>query len=326
MLRSATQTETCTLSYPIMTHHFQHAAIIGIGLIGSSLARALRQKGLVGAISIADTNAQHLARARELALGDHYQADAAAAVRAADLVMICTPLGAVGSVAAAIAPGLQSGALVTDVGSTKQSVIAAVRPHLPPGVHFVPGHPIAGTEHSGPDAGFPELFEGRYYLYTPLPDGDPTMAAKLAALWQALGSRVEAMEPAHHDQVLAITSHLPHLIAYSIVDTATNLATELQQEVIKYSAGGFRDFTRIAASDPVMWRDVFLNNREAVLDVIQRFNEDLTELQKAIRKGDGAMLHEVFSRTRAVRRSIIDARQATQPRYFVADESKAKQS
>ncbi len=303
-----------------MTQHFAHAAIIGIGLIGSSLARALRQHNLVGRISVADRDAEHLKRAEELKLGDAYFADSAAAVRDADLVIIATPLGATGSVAQTIAPALKPGTLLTDVGSVKQAVVNAVLPHLPSGVHFIPGHPIAGTEHSGPDAGFAELFSGRYYLYTPLPDTDPAMAAKLAALWQAFGSRVEAMEPAHHDQVLAVTSHLPHLIAYTIVDTATNLASDLQQEVIKYSAGGFRDFTRIAASDPTMWRDVFLNNREAVLDIMQRFTEDLTELQKAIRKGDGTMLFDVFTRTRAVRRSIIDAKQATQPRYFTTEE------
>jgi cyclohexadieny/prephenate dehydrogenase len=303
-----------------MTEHFHTAAIIGIGLIGSSLARALRQQQLVRHIAIADNNAAHLARAAELKLGDSYHADAAQAVAGADLVILCTPIGAAGAVAQQIGAALKPGALVTDVGSVKQAVVVAVAPHLPKGVHFIPGHPIAGTEHSGPDAGFPELFSGRYYLYTPLPDSDPAVVAKLAALWQAMGSRVEAMEPAHHDQVLAVTSHLPHLIAYTIVDTATNLASDLQQEVIKYSAGGFRDFTRIAASDPVMWRDVFLNNREAVLDIMQRFSEDLTELQKAIRKGDGATLFEVFTRTRAVRRSIIDAKQATQPRYFTTEE------
>jgi cyclohexadieny/prephenate dehydrogenase len=298
---------------------FQHAAIIGIGLIGSSLARALRQHGLVGRISIADHNPDHVARAIALGLGDTVTTDAAAAVAGADLVIICTPIGATGAVAEMIAPALQAGALVTDVCSVKQAVIAAVAPHLPATVHFIPGHPIAGTEHSGPEAGFAELFNGRYYLYTPLPATDAAMAAKLAALWTAMGSRAEPMDAAHHDQVLAITSHLPHLIAYTIVDTASNLATDLQQEVIKYSAGGFRDFTRIAASDPTMWRDVFLNNREAVLGMLQRFTEDLTELQKAIRKHDGDHLFELFSRTRAVRRGIIDAKQATQARYFTTE-------
>lgn len=305
-----------------MTVLFPHAAIIGIGLIGSSLARALRQHGLVERISIADLNPAHVARAQELELGDFVTTDIPAAVRGADLVIICTPISAVGAVAAAMAPALKSGAVVTDVCSVKQAVIAAAAPHIPADVHFIPGHPIAGTEHSGPDAGFAELFTGRYYLYTPLPGTDAAMAQKLAALWTAMGSRAEAMDAAYHDQVLAITSHLPHLIAFSIVDTATNLASELQQEVIRYSAGGFRDFTRIAASDPTMWRDVFLYNREAVLDIIQRFNEDLTELQKAIRKGDGDMLFEVFSRTRAIRRGIIDAKQATQARYFTTDEPK----
>lgn len=303
-----------------MTIHFTHAAIIGIGLIGSSLARGLRQHGLVETITVADHNPAHLAQAEHLGLGDHYSNDTAAAVKSADLVIICTPIGAAESVAKTIAPALQAGTLVTDVCSVKQAIINAVAPHIPQGVHFIPGHPIAGTEHSGPEAGFADLFKGRYYLYTPLPDTNAAMATKLAALWTALGSRAEAMEARHHDQVLAITSHLPHLIAYSIVDTASTLAGDLQQEVIRYSAGGFRDFTRIAASDPTMWRDVFLHNREAVLGIMQRFSEDLTELQKAIRKGDGDALFEVFSRTRIIRRSIIEAKQATQPRYFTAEE------
>lgn len=289
---------------------FDHAAIIGVGLIGSSLARALKQHKLVKRITIADLNPAHNARALELGLGETATTDLAAGVSGADLTVICTPIGVFESVARAIAPALKQGALLTDVGSVKQAVIDAVKPHVPPGVHFIPGHPIAGTEHSGPDSGFAELFAGRYYLYTPLPGTDPAMAEKLAELWRRCGSKVEAMEPEHHDQVLAITSHLPHLIAYTIVGTATDLAGDLRQEVIKYSASGFRDFTRIAASDPVMWRDIFLNNREAVLDIMQRFSEDLTELQKAIRKSDGQALFDLFSRTRAIRRGIIDAKQA----------------
>ena len=289
---------------------FDRVAIIGIGLIGSSLARALRQHGLAAHITLADSNPDHVKRACELDLGDTATTDAAAAVKDADLVIICTPIGAFGAVAQTIAPALKPGAILTDVGSVKQAVIAAVAPHVPPGVHFIPGHPIAGTEHSGPDAGFAALFAGRYYLYTPLPGTDPAQAEKLAELWRRCGAKVEAMEPEHHDRVLAITSHLPHLIAYTIVGTATDLAGDLQHEVIKYSAAGFRDFTRIAASDPTMWRDIFLNNRAAVLEIMQRFSEDLTELQKAIRKNDGVTLHDLFTRTRAIRRSIIDAKQA----------------
>lgn len=289
---------------------FERVTIVGIGLIGSSLARALRQHGLAAHITIADNNPDHVKRACELELGDTVTTDAAAAVKDADLVVICTPIGAFGAVAQSIGPSLKRGAILTDVGSVKQAVIAAVAPHVPPGVHFIPGHPIAGTEHSGPDAGFAALFAGRYYLYTPLPDTDPVQAEKLAELWRRCGAKVEPMEPAHHDQVLAITSHLPHLIAYTIVGTATDLAGDLQQEVIKYSASGFRDFTRIAASDPTMWRDIFLGNREAVLGIMQRFSEDLTELQKAIRKNDGDALFELFTRTRAIRRGIIDAKQA----------------
>jgi cyclohexadieny/prephenate dehydrogenase len=299
-----------------MSFLFKRAAIIGIGLIGGSLARGLRAHGLVETIAIADTNAEHRVRAEALKLGNVVTDNAAVAVQNADLVMLCAPIGALGHIAQMIAPALHTGALVTDVASVKQAVIAAVTPFLPKTVHFIAGHPIAGSEHSGPDAGFAELFQGRYFLYTPLPEADAAMIGKLTALWEALGSKVEAMTPAHHDRVLAITSHLPHLIAYSIVDTATTLADDLQAEVIRYSAGGFRDFTRIAASDPVMWRDVFLNNRDAVLEIMQRFTEDLTELQKAIRKGDGEALYEVFARTRAIRRSIIEAKQATQPNYF----------
>ncbi len=224
--------------------------------------------------------------------------------------MICVPVGAYAEIAAAIAPALAKGAIVSDVGSVKQAVVRDVGPYLPDGVHFVPGHPVAGTEHSGPESGFAELFVDRWCILTPPPGTDPTAVERLSELWRRCGSQVEIMEPAHHDAVLAITSHLPHLIAYTIVGTATDLEGTTQKEVIKFSAGGFRDFTRIAASDPVMWRDVFLNNREAVLEMLGRFTEDLTALQRAIRWGEGDKLEALFTRTRAIRRGIIDAKQA----------------
>ena len=245
-----------------------------------------------------------------LGLADQVTTDPAEAARDADIVVICTPLGAYAAVAEAIAPALKPGAIVTDVGSVKRAAIEAIKPHLPAGVHLVPGHPLAGTEHSGPESGFAELFEGRWHLLTPETGTDEAAVAKVTELWQRAGSKVEIMDPAHHDQVLAITSHLPHLIAYTIVDTATQLSADLQKEVIEFSATGFRDFTRIAASDPVMWRDIFLTNREAVLEILGRFTEDLTAMQRMIRKGDGDGLEEVFTRTRAVRRGVIDAKQA----------------
>jgi cyclohexadieny/prephenate dehydrogenase len=277
---------------------FQRVAFIGLGLIGSSLARAIRRHGPAG----------------ETALGlgfiDRAEATAAAAARGADLVVIAVPVGATGAIAEEIGPVLGKGAIVTDVGSVKQAVVDAAMPYIPEGVHFVPGHPVAGTEESGPEAGFAELFEGRWCIITPPPESDPEAVARVEALWRAVGSEVDRMDPRHHDMVLAITSHLPHLIAYTIVGTATDLETHLQREVIKFAAGGFRDFTRIAASDPVMWRDVFLANKDAVLEMLGRFDEDLTALQRAIRYGDGAALEEIFSRTREIRRSIVDAGQA----------------
>lgn len=303
-----------------ITPLFNQVALIGSGLIGSSLARAIGKHGLAKKIVMADANLAHLERVRALKLADQAVADNTAAVKDADLIIICTPLGMTGQVAAEISVALQVGAIISDVGSTKQSVIRDVLPYIPAGVHFIPGHPIAGTEHSGPDAGFAELFEGRYCILTPLPGVDPTALEKLSGLWSRCGAMVETMEAAHHDQVLAITSHLPHLIAYTIVGTATDLADDIKQEVIRYSAGGFRDFTRIAASDPVMWRDVFLNNREAVLEVIQRFNEDLTALQRAIRWGEGDKLFDLFTRTRAIRRGIVDSRQ------HVPEEQKMKKN
>ena len=289
---------------------FERVAMIGIGLIGSSLVRVMRRDGLAGHIAVCARKPETLASARELGLADSTTDDPLAAVENADLVVLATPIGAFGALAEVIAPGLKPGAIVTDVGSTKGSVIRDVAPHLPEGVHFVPAHPIAGTEHSGPEAGFDSLFEGRWCILTPPPGTDAQAIESVAALWRSAGSMIEQMDPAHHDQVLAITSHLPHLIAYTIVGTATDLGDHLQQEVIKFSAAGFRDFTRIAASDPVMWRDVFLHNKDAVLEVLGRFTEDLTALQRAIRRGEGDVLERSFSRTRAIRRGVIEAHQA----------------
>ncbi len=287
----------------------QRLALIGIGLIGSSIAHAVRVHGLAEHIAISTRSTATLAEAEKLNLGDSYHADAIDAVKEADMVIISVPLGAYEAVIQHIRDALKPGAIVTDVASCKESVIADVGPHIPAGVHFVPGHPIAGTEHSGPAAGFASLFEGRWCILTPPPGTDEGAIAQVGDLWKAMGSMVEIMEPAHHDQVLAITSHLPHLIAYSIVDTANNLEDDLKQEVIKFSASGFRDFTRIAASDPVMWRDVFLKNRDAVLEILSQFTEDLTALQRAIRRGEGEALQKVFTRTRAIRRGVIDYKQ-----------------
>ena len=289
---------------------FDRVALLGIGLIGSSLAHVLRRRGLAGHIAGHAKSRRTRDKAVELGLVDSIHDDAAGAVGGADLVMICVPVGAYAEIAAAIAPALAKGAIVSDVGSVKQAVVRDVGPYLPDGVHFVPGHPVAGTEHSGPESGFAELFVDRWCILTPPPGTDTAAVEKLSELWRRCGSQVEIMEPAHHDAVLAITSHLPHLIAYTIVGTATDLEGTTQKEVIKFSAGGFRDFTRIAASDPVMWRDVFLNNREAVLEMLGRFTEDLTALQRAIRWGEGDKLEALFTRTRAIRRGIIDAKQA----------------
>ncbi len=290
--------------------YFERVALIGLGLMGSSLARAIKRHGLAGEI-VGHARSQET---RELALGlgfiDRAADTAAAAVKGADLVVIAVPVGVTGAIAQEIAPALDAGAIVTDVGSVKGAVVDAVAPHIPDGVHFVPAHPVAGTEESGPEAGFAELFEGRWCILTPPPGTDEAAVARVEALWRAVGSEVDSMDPRHHDMVLAITSHLPHLIAYTIVGTATDLENHLQREVIKFAAGGFRDFTRIAASDPVMWRDVFLANKDAVLEMLGRFDEDLTALQRAIRYGDGAALEEIFKRTRAIRRSIVEAGQA----------------
>jgi cyclohexadieny/prephenate dehydrogenase len=288
---------------------FEKAALVGIGLIGSSLARVIRGEGLAGHIAISTRSEKTLNRAQTLGLGDSYHADAQDAVRDADIVIVSVPVGASGAVAAEIAPALKRGAILTDVGSTKASVIAQMAPHVPDGVHFIPGHPIAGTEHSGPDAGFAELFENRWCILTPTPGADPEAVERLAAFWRGCGSNIDTMDPEHHDKVLAIVSHLPHIIAYNIVGTADDLETVTKSEVIKYSASGFRDFTRLAASDPTMWRDVCLHNRDAILEMLARFSEDLAFLQRAIRWGEGDKLIEMFTRTRAIRRSIIEAGQ-----------------
>ncbi|HYE00967.1 MAG TPA: prephenate/arogenate dehydrogenase family protein [Alphaproteobacteria bacterium] len=290
---------------------FRRVCLVGLGLIGSSLARCLKaEPGLAGEVVALDASAFVRARVLELGIADRAEAEPAAAVAGADLVVLCTPIGTFAELAAAIGPHLEPGAILSDVGSVKQAVLRDVGPHVPDGVHLVPGHPIAGTEHSGPDAGFPELFRGRWCILTPPPGTDAAAVERLSELWRRCGSQIEVMEAAHHDRVLAITSHLPHLIAYTIVGTATDLEEDTKSEVIRFSASGFRDFTRIAASDPVMWRDIFLNNREAVLEIIQRFTEDLTALQRNIRWGEGEELLELFTRTRAIRRSIIDAKQA----------------
>ena len=291
------------------TQQFDKIALIGIGLIGSSIARAVKQKGLAARVSIATRSQETLDRARELDLGTDYTLEAAEAVRDADLVVVSVPVGASGAVAQEIAPHLKPGAIVTDVGSTKGSVVAQMLPHMPRNVHFIPGHPLAGTEHSGPDAGFPELFQGRWCILTPVHGTDKDAKHRLAAFWEALGSKVDEMDTEHHDKVLAIVSHLPHIIAYNIVGTADDLETVTESEVIKYSASGFRDFTRLAASDPTMWRDVCLHNKDAILEMLARFSEDLSSLQRAIRWGDGDKLFDLFSRTRAVRRSIVEAGQ-----------------
>lgn len=292
------------------TPMFDTVALIGVGLIGSSLARALRGKGLARRIAGCVRSQASRDKVLELGLADSVHAEAGAAVEDADLVVVCTPIGTYARIAEAMAPKLKRGAIVTDVGSVKQAVIRDLGPLLPEGVHFVPGHPIAGTERSGPEAGFAELFERRWCVLTPPPGTDAQAVERVAALWRACGSDVEIMEAGHHDKVLAMTSHLPHIIAYTIVGTATDLETSTQAEVVKFSAGGFRDFTRIAGSNPVMWRDIFLNNREAVLEILQRFSEDLTALQRAIRWGEGETLEALFRRTREIREEVVEAHQA----------------
>jgi cyclohexadieny/prephenate dehydrogenase len=305
-----------------MSAMFSKVALLGVGLIGSSMAHAMRRKGLAGHIAGYSHRVETIDLARTVGFADSLYTDAASCVKDADLVVLCTPVGTFGALAEEIAPNLKPGAILSDAGSVKGAVIRDVGPFVPEGVHFIPAHPIAGTEQSGPTAGFAELFDGRWCILTPPPGVDPAAVAKLKAFWEGLGSNVEVMDAHRHDLVLAITSHVPHLIAYNIVGTADDLETVTESEVIKYSAGGFRDFTRIAASDPTMWRDVFLNNKEAVLEVLGRFSEDLSALQRAIRWGDGETLFTLFTRTRAIRRSIIDAGQDTASPNFGRGEKK----
>lgn len=295
---------------------FRRVALIGIGLIGASMALAMRRHGLAGEIVCAARSERSRETALRLGLVDAAYGDAASAARGADLVVLATPIGVFAEIAAEIGPVVAAGTIVTDVGSVKGMVLRDVGPHLPLNVHLVPGHPVAGTEHSGPESGFAELFENRWCILTPPDDADAAAVDKVEALWAAMGAKVDRMSAQHHDLVLAITSHVPHLIAYNIVGTASDLEAVTQSEVIKYSAGGFRDFTRIAASDPTMWRDIFLNNKEAVLEMLGRFVEDLTALQRAIRWGEGDALFDLFTRTRAIRRSIVDAGQETQAADF----------
>ncbi|MTH35745.1 prephenate/arogenate dehydrogenase family protein [Paracoccus limosus] len=290
---------------------YERVALIGLGLIAGSMALAMREKGLAREIVGHARSAETRAVALEIGLVDAVHETAAAAVAGADLVVLAVPVGAMAAVAAEIAPHLKPGATVTDVGSVKEAVVQAVAPHLPENVHFIPGHPLAGTEHSGPRSGFPSLFRNRWWLFTPAGDVDEAAIARLERLVQAFGAKTERMEAAHHDLVLAVTSHTPHLIAYTMVGVADHLKRVTESEVVEYSAAGFRDFTRIAASDPTMWRDVFLQNKDAVLDILGRFTEELFVLQRAIRMGDGQHLFDYFTRTRAIRRGIIEAGQDT---------------
>lgn len=294
-----------------MAEKFEKVALLGLGLIASSLAHAMRQKGLAKRISGHARTEETRKVALEIGLVDEVHADAKDAVIGADLVILCAPIGACGTLAKEIGPHLKKGAILTDVGSVKGAIVRDCGPHVPHGVHFIPGHPIAGTEQSGPRSGFAELFQGRWCILTPLPDTDPVALTKLQEFWQACGSNVDIMNYEHHDLVLAITSHLPHLIAYNTVATAADLEEVTNSEVVKYSASGFRDFTRIAASDPTMWRDVFLNNKDAVLEMLGRFTEELAVLQRAVRWGDGDTLFNLFTRAREVRRGIIAAGQDT---------------
>jgi cyclohexadieny/prephenate dehydrogenase len=284
---------------------FQRVALIGLGLIGSSIARGVKQLGLAEELVATDASLKVRERAAEIGLADRIAADNAEAVKGADLVIACVPVGVCGDVAKSIAAHLSPGAIVSDVGSVKGAVLREMAEHLPPSVHFIPAHPVAGTENSGPDSGFAELFINRWCILTPPPNADAAAIDRLTRFWHALGANVEVMNAEHHDLVLAVTSHLPHLIAYTIVGTADELEDVTRSEVLKFSAGGFRDFTRIAASDPTMWRDVFLANKDAVLEMLGEFQEDLSKLTRAIRRGDGEALFDHFTRTRAIRRGIV---------------------
>ncbi|TVQ56485.1 MAG: prephenate/arogenate dehydrogenase family protein [Rhodobacteraceae bacterium] len=290
---------------------FGRVALIGLGLIGASIAHAARRGGAAATLVGWDRAEAVRDRATSLGFLDAVPATAAEAARGADLVILCTPVGAMGEAAAAVAPALAPGAVVSDVGSVKAAVVRTVAAALPDGAAFVPAHPIAGTEHSGPDAGFAELFDGRWCIVTPPPAAPRRAVARVAEFWERLGAKVDEMSPEHHDLVLAVTSHAPHLIAYTMVGVADDMRHVTESEVIKYSAAGFRDFTRIAASDPTMWRDVFLTNREATLEILGRFTEELFALQRAIRTGDGELLFDYFTRTRAIRRGIVEAGQDT---------------
>ncbi|MDP5216615.1 prephenate/arogenate dehydrogenase family protein [Ruegeria sp. 2205SS24-7] len=294
-----------------MSQIYDRVALIGLGLIASSMFWAIKRAGLAGEVTGYARSEATRDTARRIGLCDRVCDSAAEAAEGADLVVLCVPVGAMGAVAAEIEPALKPGATVSDVGSVKRSVVEAVSPHIPEGVHFVPAHPLAGTEHSGPESGFAELFDNRWCLLVPVEGSDPEAIAKLRAFWEGLGSNVEEMEVERHDLVLAVTSHAPHLIAYTMVGVADDLRRVTDSEVIKYSAAGFRDFTRIAASDPTMWRDVFLTNKEATLEILGRFTEELFALQRAIRTGDGDMLFDYFTHTRAIRRGIIEAGQDT---------------
>ena len=294
-----------------MTPIYDRVALIGLGLIASSMFWAMKRGGLAGEVTGYARSAETRATARRIGLCDRVCDSAAEAVEGADLVVLCVPVGVMGAVAEEIAGALKPGATLTDVGSVKRDVIANVGPHVPKGVHFIPAHPLAGTEHSGPESGFADLFQNRWCLLVPVEGTEPAAIARLRRLWEAMGSNVEEMDADHHDLVLAVTSHAPHLIAYTMVGVADDLRRVTDSEVIKYSAAGFRDFTRIAASDPTMWRDVFLTNKDATLEILGRFTEELFALQRAIRTGDGDHLHAYFTRTRAIRRSIIQAGQDT---------------
>lgn len=294
-----------------MTPIYDRVALIGLGLIASSMFWAMKRGGLAGEVTGYARSAETRATARRIGLCDRVCDSAAEAVEGADLVVLCVPVGVMGAVAEEIAGALKPGATLTDVGSVKRDVIASVGPHVPKGVHFIPAHPLAGTEHSGPESGFADLFQNRWCLLVPVEGTEPAAIARLRGLWEAMGSNVEEMDADHHDLVLAVTSHAPHLIAYTMVGVADDLRRVTDSEVIKYSAAGFRDFTRIAASDPTMWRDVFLTNKDATLEILGRFTEELFALQRAIRTGDGDHLHAYFTRTRAIRRSIIQAGQDT---------------
>jgi len=288
---------------------FKRIVIVGLGLIGSSLARVVRRDGLAGELVACDASAAVRDKVLELGIADRAVADPAKAVRGADLVMLCTPVLSFPAIAAAIGPKLAKGAILSDVGSVKRAVVEALAPHVRRGVHLVPGHPIAGTENSGPEAGFADLFAGRWCILTPPEGTDARAVERVAALWRKAGMEIAIMPPAHHDRVLAITSHVPHLIAYTIVNTVSDLEGTMRADVIKFAASGFRDFTRVAGSDPTMWRDVFLSNKDAVLEMTGRLYEDIALLQKAIRHDDGETLHKVFARSRQIRRGIVQARQ-----------------